>query len=104
MHVLHVRPCTHCVPIFEGCRFKFVLRKGPDKKESSNSNEHVGMQKGANFSVVCTHFILAYTAKVKKTPQSSTYIHPYYPTIFRITKSGLSLNNTEILCGEHVKL
>ena len=32
------------------------------------------------------------------------YIHPYFPSIFHITKSALSLDNTEILCGEHVKL
>ena len=30
------------------------------------------------------------------------YIDPF-PTNFHITKSRLSLNNTEILCGEHVK-
>ena len=28
----------------------------------------------------------------------------YFPTIFHITKSGLSLNNKEILCGEFLKL
>ena len=54
-------------------------------------------KKGANFSIVCT-------AKVNKTSESGTYVHPYFPTIFHITKSGLSLNNKEILYGEHVKL
>ena len=28
------------------------LSNGPDKKESNNSYEHVGMQKGANFTIV----------------------------------------------------
>ena len=35
------------------------LRNGPDKNDSNNGNEHVGMQKGANFSIVCTYFWLA---------------------------------------------
>ena len=33
-----------------------ILRNGPDKNDSNNGNEHVGMQKGANFSIVCTYF------------------------------------------------
>ena len=37
----------------------FGLRNGPDKNDSNNGNEHVGMQKGANFSIVCTYFWLA---------------------------------------------
>ena len=37
----------------------------------------------------------------KKTDCFAVY---YFPTIFHITKSGLSLNNKEILSGEHVKL
>ena len=28
------------------------LSNGPDKKESNNGYEHVGMQKGANFTIV----------------------------------------------------
>ena len=32
------------------------LRNGPDKNDSNNGNEHVGMQKGAKFSIVCTYF------------------------------------------------
>ena len=35
---------------------KGLLRNGPDKNDSNNGNEHVGMQKGANFSIVCTYF------------------------------------------------
>ena len=35
------------------------LRNGPDKNDSNNGNEHVGMQKGAKFSIVCTYFWLA---------------------------------------------
>ena len=34
----------------------FDLRNGPDKNDINNGNEHVGMQKGANFSIVCTYF------------------------------------------------
>ena len=35
------------------------LRNGPDKNDSNNGNEHIGMQKYANFSIVCTYFWLA---------------------------------------------
>ena len=28
------------------------LSDGPDKNESTNHNEHIGMQKGANFTIV----------------------------------------------------
>ena len=34
-----------------GCAV-FPLSNGPDKKESNNGIEHVGMQKGANFTIV----------------------------------------------------
>lgn len=30
-----------------------LLSNGPDKKESNNGFEHVGIQKGANFTIVC---------------------------------------------------
>ena len=32
------------------------LRNGTDKNDSNNGNEHVGMLKGADFSIVCTYF------------------------------------------------
>ena len=37
---------------------KYQLRNGPDQIRTIalNGNKHVGMQKGANFSIVCTHF------------------------------------------------
>ena len=41
------------------CQLILVLRNGSDKNDSNNGNEHVGMQKGANFSIVCTYFWLA---------------------------------------------
>ena len=36
-----------------------LLRNSPDKNDSNNGNEHVGMQKSANVSIVCTYFWLA---------------------------------------------
>ena len=32
------------------------LRNGPDKNESNNGNAHVGLQKRANLSIVCSYF------------------------------------------------
>ena len=81
------------------------LRNGPDKNDSNNGNEHVGMQKK-----VLTFLLSVLTSdwlkqqKLTKLHKAVHYIHPYFPTIFHITKSGLSLNNKEMLCGEHIKL
>ena len=58
-------------------------------------------KKGASFSIVCTYFWLAKQQKLTKLHKA---VRPYFPTIFHIAKSGLSLNNKEILCGDYVKL
>ena len=60
--------------------------------------------KGANFSIVFTSDWLKQQTLTKLHKAVHNYIHPYFPAIFHITKSGLSLSNKEILCGEHVKL
>ena len=39
------------------------LSNGPDKKESNNGIEHVGMQKGANFTIVCTILLIGLNSK-----------------------------------------
>ena len=39
------------------------LSNGPDKKESNNGFEHVGMQKGANFNIVCTILLIGLNNK-----------------------------------------
>ena len=36
-----------------------LLRNGPDKNDSNNGNEQFRMPKFANFSIVCTYFLLA---------------------------------------------
>ena len=83
------------------------LRNGPDKNDSNNGNEHVGIQ--LECKKVITFLLSVLTSdwlKQKKLTKihKQYYMHPYFPTIFHITKSGLSLNTTEIVCGEHVKL
>ena len=37
---------------------KLVISNGPDKKEGTKGNEHVGMHKGTNFTIVSTKFLL----------------------------------------------
>ena len=39
-----------------------------------------------------------------KSLQSNMYINPFFLSNFLITKSCLSLSNTEIVCADHVKL
>ena len=40
---------------FKSNRWFFYLRNGPDKNDSNTANEHIGMQKAATFSIVCTN-------------------------------------------------
>ena len=40
-----------------------VLSNVPDKKESNNGIEHVGMQKGANFTIVFTILLIGLNSK-----------------------------------------
>ena len=42
---------------------KVFISNGPDKKESNNGFEHVGMQKGANFTIVCTILLIGLNSK-----------------------------------------
>ena len=44
---------------FASSKIDTLLRNGLDKNDSNNGNEHVGVQKGADFSIVCTYFWLA---------------------------------------------
>ena len=39
------------------------LSNSSDKKESNNGFEHVGMQKGANFTIVCTVLLIGLNSK-----------------------------------------
>ena len=38
-------------------------KRPPDKKESNNGYEHVGVQKGANFTIVCTILLIGLNSK-----------------------------------------
>ena len=40
-----------------------VLSNGPDKKESTNCNEQVGIQKSANFIIVSTMLLIRLNSK-----------------------------------------
>ena len=39
------------------------LSNSPDKKETNNGYEHVGMQKCANFTIVCTILLIGLNRK-----------------------------------------
>ena len=75
-----------------------LLSVCPDKKERTKRNEHVGMQKDANFTVLSTTLLIGLNIKFYKIfakKQLSNVL---------LTKSHLSLSNTEILCDQlHVK-
>ena len=38
-------------------------KRPPDKKESNNGYEHVGVQKRANFTIVCTMLLIGLNSK-----------------------------------------
>ena len=40
-----------------------VLSNGPDKKERTKRSEHVGMRKGANFTIVSTMVLIGLNIK-----------------------------------------
>ena len=44
-------------------KLPITVSTGPDKKESNNGYEHVGMQKGANFTTVCTILLIDLNSK-----------------------------------------
>ena len=88
-------------------RSKF-LRNGPDKNDSNNGNEHVGIQ------LVCkkviTFLLSVFTSdwlkqkKLTKLHKSSIiFILTFQPSSFFHLVS-VEMNSTEIVCGEHVKL
>ena len=49
-----------------------IRRKGPKR------SEHVGMQKGANFTIVSTKVLIGLNIKFTKSSQSSIYINPFF--------------------------
>ena len=53
--------CTACHVTFH--LPNTVLSNGPDKKESNNGIEHIGMQKGANFTIVFTILLIGLNSK-----------------------------------------
>ena len=85
--------------------FTFLLSNGPDKKERTKCNEHIGMHKGAIFnfgSTTCTLLIglnIKFYEVFAKQP-----VNPLFSNKLPYDKSLLSQSNTEILCVEHVKL
>ena len=76
----------------------FNISNGPDKKERTKCNEPVGMQKDDNFSILSTTLLIGLTLNFYEIFAKQQL------TNFLITKSCLSLSNTEILHEElHVK-
>ena len=75
-----------------------VLSNGPDKKESTNRNEQVGIQKSANFIIVSTMLLIGLNSKFYEVfaKQVVCILVPSFRTNFLITKSCLSPCNTEI--------
>ena len=59
------------------------------------------MQKGANFTIVCTILLIGLNIKKKENFIKQCI---YLSLIPYNKKTSLSLNNTEILRGEHVNL
>ena len=76
-----------------------IRRKGPKR------SEHVGMQKGANFTIVSTKVLIGLKHQILRNLRNAACILiPFFLSNFLITKSRLSLSNTEIVCADHVKL
>ena len=65
-----------------------IGRKGPKR------SEHVGIQKVANFTIVST--------MVRNLGKAACVLIPFFLFNFLVTKSRLSLSNTEIVCADHV--
>ena len=74
------------------------LRNGPDKNDSTERQQTCW-----NAKKVLTFLLSVLTSDWLKQ-QKLTKLHKVVHIFIHITKSGLSLNNKEILCGEHVKL
>ena len=52
---------------------------GPDKKERTKRNEHLGMPKGGLFTIVSTTLLIGLNIKFYEiSPQSSVYIDPLF--------------------------
>ena len=75
-----------------------MLRNGPDKNDSTERQRTCW-----NAKKVPTFLLSVLTSDWLKQ-QKLTKLHKAVHIFIHITKSGLSLNNKEILCGEHVKL
>ena len=72
-----------------------IRRKGPKR------SQHVGMQKGANFTFVSTMVLIGLNIKFRK---AAYILIPFFLSNFLITKSRLSLSNIEVVCADRVKL
>ena len=57
-----------------------VLSNGPDKKESTNRNEQVGMQKSANFIIVSTMLLIGLNSKCYEVFAKQDWCLVFEPT------------------------
>ena len=44
-------------------KIRVLLSNGPGKKERTKRNEHIGMQRGANFTIVSTTLLISLNIK-----------------------------------------
>ena len=76
-----------------------IRRIGPKR------SEHVCMQKGPNFTIVCTMVLIGLNIKFYEIfAKQHVYHSLFFLSNFPVTKSRLSLSNIEIVCADRVKL
>ena len=59
-------------------KIRVLLSNGADKKERTKRNEHIGMQRGVNFTIVSTTLLIGLNTNLTKSSQSSMYINPLF--------------------------
>ena len=79
----------------------YRLSNGPNEKERTKRNDHVGMQNGAIFTIVYTKLLIGLKINFYEIfSKAACVLIPCSLANFLITESLLSLSNTEILCEE----
>ena len=93
--------------LFQDFDYQLLNREWPDKTERAKRNEHkLECEKGDNFTkIVSTTLLIGSKDKFYEIfAQQHALLIRYFLTNFLVTKSRLSLSNTEILCEEYLQL
>ena len=93
--------------LFQDFDYQLLNREWPNKKERAKRNEHkLECEKGDNFTkIVSTTLLIGSKNKFYEIfAQQHALLIPYFLANFLVTKSRLSLSNTEILCEEYLQL